>query len=65
MRFRELGDQIQAGAAMNGLGLVAYYQGDFSRAVALHEEALELRRALGDRNGIAISLGSLGLAVYS
>ena len=47
--------------ALNGAGNLADYQGDLARAQALHEEALALRRELGDRRGIAGSLGNLGV----
>jgi hypothetical protein len=43
---------------------VAYIQGDYGRAVTLHEEALALRRVLGDRWGIANSLGNLGAVAH-
>jgi tetratricopeptide (TPR) repeat protein len=51
--------------ALNGAGAMAYHQSEYSRAAALHEEALALRRALGDRLGIADSLNNLGRAAYS
>jgi predicted ATPase len=45
--------------ALNGAGNLAYAQGDYGRATALHEEALALRRALGDQRGLAASLNNL------
>jgi tetratricopeptide (TPR) repeat protein len=45
--------------------LVAYGQGDYTRAAALHEEALALLRALGDTRGIAASLDNLGLVAQA
>ncbi len=48
--------------ALNALGILAYDRGDFGRAIALHEESLRLRRAIGDHRGIAISLHNLGIA---
>jgi hypothetical protein len=39
---------------------VAQAQGDYARAAALSEESLALRRELGDKHGIAHSLGKLG-----
>jgi tetratricopeptide (TPR) repeat protein len=47
--------------ALNGAGVLAQSQGDYDRAIRLHEESLALRRALGDRRGIASSLNNLGL----
>ena len=35
-------------------------QGDYARATRLLEESLELRRQLGNKWGIAVSLGTLG-----
>jgi non-specific serine/threonine protein kinase len=46
--------------ALNGAGNLAYEQGDFRRAAALHREALALRRELGDGVGVATSLNNLG-----
>jgi non-specific serine/threonine protein kinase len=45
--------------ALNGAGNLAWAQGEYGRAAVLHEEALALRRALGDTWGIANSLGNL------
>lgn len=46
--------------ALNAAGNLALDQGDRSQSVELHEASLELRRALGDRYGIAQSLLNLG-----
>jgi non-specific serine/threonine protein kinase len=46
--------------ALHGAGALAYYQSDYTRATALLEESLALRRELGDKRGIAASLGNLG-----
>jgi predicted ATPase/transcriptional regulator with XRE-family HTH domain len=46
--------------ALAGAGNLAYSQGEYGRAWVLHEEALALRRALGDAHAVAISLHSLG-----
>jgi len=46
--------------ALNGSGCLAYFQGDYSAARELHEGSLALRRALGDRSGVAASLSNLG-----
>ncbi|MEZ4733373.1 MAG: tetratricopeptide repeat protein [Caldilineaceae bacterium] len=47
-------------ATLNNLGILAYEQGDYRRARALHEESLALKRAMGDKQGIATSLNNLG-----
>jgi DNA-binding CsgD family transcriptional regulator len=45
---------------LNNLGRAAYYQGDFGAARSLHEQSLAIRREVGDRRGIATTLGDLG-----
>ncbi len=47
-------------AALDTTGWLAFNQADYGRAAALFEEALALRRELGDRDGIAASLHGLG-----
>jgi predicted ATPase/DNA-binding CsgD family transcriptional regulator len=47
-------------AALDGQSVLARRQGDYHVAAALQEESLALRRRLGDRPGIARSLGGLG-----
>jgi predicted ATPase/transcriptional regulator with XRE-family HTH domain len=47
--------------ALNGVGNLAVLQGEYVHAAALYEEALALRRMLGDRQGIASSLTNLGV----
>ncbi|HMA34200.1 MAG TPA: tetratricopeptide repeat protein, partial [Chloroflexia bacterium] len=47
--------------ALNGAGSLARMQGDYPAARAFHEECLQVRRALGDRPGVAASLHNLGL----
>jgi predicted ATPase/DNA-binding NarL/FixJ family response regulator len=46
--------------ALNGLGNLAYNQGDYEAAAASFEESLAIRRMLCDRRGIAGSLNNLG-----
>ena len=45
--------------------MVAFQQGENGRAAALHEEALALRRTLGDRRGIATSLNNLAVVAQT
>jgi predicted ATPase/class 3 adenylate cyclase len=47
--------------ALRCAGILAYFQGGYAQAHALHEESLAIRRELGDKAGIAYSLTSLGL----
>jgi predicted ATPase len=47
--------------ALNAVGYLALWQGDYAAAQALHEEGLAIGRELGDRQGIAWSLNNLGL----
>ena len=46
--------------ALNAGGVLAYLQTDYPPARALYEESLAIRRQLGDRRGMAASLGNLG-----
>jgi predicted ATPase/class 3 adenylate cyclase len=46
--------------ALNTAGVLAQHQGDYPAARAQLEESLAIRRELGDRRGIAGSLGNLG-----
>ena len=51
--------------ALNGAGCLAGSLGDQPQAAALHQEALACRRAMGDRPGIAGSLGNLAISAYA
>jgi len=48
--------------ALHFLGSLAWTQGDFAAAREYQQEALTLRRQLGDHNGMAWSLAALGIA---
>jgi non-specific serine/threonine protein kinase len=48
------------GFELSGLGEIAMRQGDYARATQLIQESLELRRQLGNKWGIGVSLGMLG-----
>jgi predicted ATPase/DNA-binding SARP family transcriptional activator len=45
--------------ALNGAGRLAWMQGDYTAARALHEESLAICRELGDKSGLAASLTGL------
>jgi tetratricopeptide (TPR) repeat protein len=51
----------RAAQALNGAGVLAYTQGDFTAAHAFLQESLALFRELGDTWGIAYALNGLGL----
>jgi len=46
--------------ALNGVGVLAYMQGDYRQATKSYEESLALRRELGDTRGVGASLYNLG-----
>ena len=46
--------------ALEGMGWLTQYQGDFQRARATYEEMLRLSKELGDKGNIATALNSLG-----
>jgi predicted ATPase/DNA-binding SARP family transcriptional activator/tetratricopeptide (TPR) repeat protein len=50
--------------ALNGAGVLAWRQGDYPAARALHEESLAIMRELDHRRGIAGSLNNLGNVAY-
>ncbi len=50
-------------AALLNLGNLAVEQGEYERAVALHEAGLALNRQINDAVGIALSVNNLGVAL--
>jgi predicted ATPase/DNA-binding NarL/FixJ family response regulator len=46
--------------ALNAAGSLAYHAADYEQSATLHQQALALRRRLGDRRGMAASLHNLG-----
>ena len=61
--YREMGHKKGVSASLCELGFVAYEQGDYDRAVRLHEQSLDLAREFGTTFGIAWSLRALADAV--
>jgi len=59
------GRTTERAKALTGVGLLAYWQGDYPAARAQHEEGLAIWRQLGDRRGIGISLNNLGMVARS
>jgi predicted ATPase/DNA-binding CsgD family transcriptional regulator len=47
--------------ALHAEGVLAYRQGDYGKAMALHEQSLTLARELGDQKGIALALLTRGI----
>jgi tetratricopeptide (TPR) repeat protein len=60
-----LGDKRGVAWTLNNLGLIAYDQGEYARAVALHEESLAIHQALGSEDRAGISLYDLGNALHA
>jgi tetratricopeptide (TPR) repeat protein len=46
--------------SLNLLGLCYYSLGQYEKAIAYHQQSLEIKEEIGDREGVAISLGNLG-----
>jgi predicted ATPase/DNA-binding SARP family transcriptional activator/Tfp pilus assembly protein PilF len=64
--WKGLGDQPgEVARVHNILGNVAFDQEEFDRATAEYRLALEMRRRLGDRWGLASVLNNLGLVYHS
>lgn len=51
--------------ALNGLGVLAFQQGDYDEAYTRFEENLSARRSLEDQQGIAAALSSLGNVAWA
>jgi predicted ATPase/DNA-binding SARP family transcriptional activator len=51
--------------ALNGAGVLAHSSGDIARAYGYLEQCLAVRRALGDKKGIASALNNLAQVVIS
>jgi non-specific serine/threonine protein kinase len=51
--------------ALNNMGNLASYRGDFTMACSLYEESLALLRELGDERGITVALRNLGNMAYA
>jgi len=61
---RRDGEQVGIAAALHNLSRAAFYQGELQRAIALLEESLTHRAAVGDRYEYAWTLDVLAEAVY-
>src|SRR5678815_3388840 len=47
-------------SSLDDMGRVNWLRGAFSQALEFHRQALTIRRALGDRRSIALSLANIG-----
>ena len=61
----ELGDERGVAMALNILGEIANYGGDYALARSLAEESLVIRRALGDQWAVGSTLNSMAAAALS
>jgi hypothetical protein len=57
--FRDIEDTWGVAYALDRLASLWRDQGEYERALILHEESLALRRMLGDQQGIAVSLSNM------
>ena len=57
------GDRQQEGHTLRNLGVLFRSMGDTPKAVELYEQATAIDREVGNRIGLAASLGNLGLAL--
>jgi predicted ATPase/transcriptional regulator with XRE-family HTH domain len=62
--FREQGSKQDIAYTLDGLGEIAYYEGNFELAIACFEEWLAISREVGDIGGITESLLFLGYAEW-
>ena len=62
LELGSLGSRTRA-KALNGVGWITLYRGDYERAVARLGEGLSLSTELGDKEGAAVSLAYLGRVV--
>jgi predicted ATPase/class 3 adenylate cyclase len=59
--FRKLGDEAGAAFPLSTLGLIAYQQSDYERAVQFVNESLDLFKRAGNKWGVRLVTGSLGV----
>ena len=59
--FEKLGDRRRIASAVNDLGALAVYEGDYATAGRLMRESLEIKQAIGDPWLIAKALGNAAL----
>ncbi len=65
LRLPEQPSPVIQGKVWSAAGTLAFAQGDFVAAQALHEKALALYREMGDKTGIAHALIDLGIQLVT
>ncbi len=58
--FETQGDRRKVSIALHHLGMVHQDQDNYTEAVKLYEQSLDLAKDLGGKSGIACSIGQLG-----
>jgi class 3 adenylate cyclase/tetratricopeptide (TPR) repeat protein len=58
--YEELGDLSGQASALNNLGVEAYWEGDWDKALELYEGARALRERLGDVTRVALAMNNIG-----
>jgi class 3 adenylate cyclase/tetratricopeptide (TPR) repeat protein len=62
--FEELGDLRRQATTLNNLGIEAYYEGDWDKALDVYERARELFERIGDVTSVAMATNNIG-EIYS
>jgi len=62
--YREIGDRRGESRALNNLGAVYFFQGDYAGAREYWEQSPHIFREIGDRSGEGIALVNLGLLYH-
>jgi class 3 adenylate cyclase/tetratricopeptide (TPR) repeat protein len=58
--YEELGDLSGQAGSLNNLGVEAYYEGDWEKALDLYERSRALRERLGDVTNVAMQMNNIG-----
>jgi class 3 adenylate cyclase/tetratricopeptide (TPR) repeat protein len=58
--FEELGDLKRQATALNNLGIEAYYDGEWERAVDVYERSRALFERIGDVASVAMAMNNIG-----
>jgi len=61
---RAEGDRLGEARALNRLGVAAYYQNDYARALPLYSESLRIAREEGADDDVANALNNLGVLYF-